>query len=90
MAKYFKPFELWGTIGGLALGYRTIRNDQDRNRKINLFDAGLFTCVGYIIGESLPIVTPIMVAVAVFEEVQRQSSPTTLQEAVWEAVREKD
>ena len=87
--QYFKDFHLWGSIGGLALGYRAIRTYQERNRRVDLFDTGLVTCVGYVIGEILPITVPVIVMAVAFEEYQRQTRPTILA-AVREVVQKKD
>ena len=68
MNKIIKAGYIWGAVGGTAMGMRKIREYQDRKLRINLIDAGVDACVGFIICDLFPIVTSVIVAGVLLEE----------------------
>lgn len=50
------PLTIFGVIGGLGMGMRSIRNYQYRDIQVNIFDVGVNTGVGYILCEVFHII----------------------------------
>lgn len=64
----FQCFGLWGTLGGLAIGYRSIKYSYAENRQSNLVAASFFAIGGYVICEIFPIIVPVAIAAVAYEE----------------------
>jgi len=76
MSKIIKVGYIWGavggTVGGTAMGIRKIREHQNRKLRINPWDAGVDACIGFILCDMFPIVTPVILIGVVLEEFGRQ------------------
>ena len=54
------PMWVWGAIGAIAFGYRTLRRDS-KPHDVSLMNASVDACIGYAICASIPVITPVIV-----------------------------
>ena len=66
------PLWVWGVVGALAFGYRSLRN-SNKPTNLSLTSIGIDSCVGYAVCVTIPVFTPIAVIGIAYEDYHRRS-----------------